>query len=586
MSQPTNSPVAAHESFRAQSADAFDLTKRRHKHFNLFQGHWRFMLESYEGGPEYLFKGTVQTPASGQHISLGGQYGRNLFKYFKEGEGEYTDRLARSTRNNYARKVVNQIRAFMARKPPSRRESEASDVLQAYWKNADGRGRDIDRHMMIELQWAAVFGLVWVLLDKPKEEFENRGDELEGGLPFAKLYFPFDVLDASFDERGNLKWIMVRELHRDDDNPLAGAREREWFIVWTATSRRVFIAMDSKEQPFAELVNERVDHDLGFVPFRALRFSESQNHFVVPGLIDDIAYLDRQIFNHGSQLDTIICDQTFSQLTMPTDAVILNQPARMEGDDTVLVQEHKQNAMRERLIEMGTKRVVLYAAAASAPPKYISPDATQAQVVRNVIRDNTEEIYRLAGLLGEVGREVKTQTGVSKAYDFDRLNKVLAFAAQELEQMERWQAATVEAWMTEAGAKPRETPEELIQYPRDFDIMGVLEELDIGVRYDEYDSWSPTADGEMRKRIAKRMVGQGLTEANMSVILSEIEAHTEKAKVQAARDPLDPAAVPAAPDGSPSQTRGEGGGARGPGSPPVDPTRQQASSAEGGGLQS
>ena len=185
---PSAAPEAASRAFRAkEDQKSVDITKRVHPRFNLWEKHWRFMLESYQGGPEYLFKGIHVSRSAGDQRSITALNERNLFKYYKEGDSEYQERLQRAHRNNYCKKVVDQIRAFVARKPPVRDEQAAGGAVREFWQNSDGRGRDIDRLMMNELQWAMVFGQVWLLVDKPSVHVESMDEELEAGLPFRLL---------------------------------------------------------------------------------------------------------------------------------------------------------------------------------------------------------------------------------------------------------------------------------------------------------------------------------------------------------------------------------------------------------------
>src|SRR3990167_6005243 len=207
---PTTVPMAAHEALRVKQKVA-DITTRRHPAFNLLEGHWRFLTESYEGGPGYLFRGVQKSVPAGHYSSLLGMYDQNLFKYFKEGENEFRDRMMLANRKNYSKKLVDQIRSFVARKPATRKHESADETTRAFWDNADGQGRSMDRVMMMVLQWAMVDGIVWIQVDKPSSGFSTFADELDGGLPTIRLWFPFDVLDASFDQRGQLNWILVRE---------------------------------------------------------------------------------------------------------------------------------------------------------------------------------------------------------------------------------------------------------------------------------------------------------------------------------------------------------------------------------------
>ena len=597
---PTTAESAASRAFRrtvkgSEQAKAFDPTERRHPRFDLFEKHWRFLYESYVGGPEYLYKGINSVQSAGIAAGADRLGAANLFKYFKEGPEEYVDRMLRSHRTNYVRKVVDQIRSFVAKKPPIRRTESAGEVVRRFWKNADGAGRGIDRVMSTTMQWAEVFGVVWMHVDKPREEFAQFEEELDFGMPYVRHYFPHDVLDAGFTDRGVLKWIMVRDCVREDDDPLKPPKKYDVYTVW---DRERFIAFrkvprgkgdKTTDGPAFESLPELSGvHGLGIVPFHPVRFSESDDQFVAPGLADDVAYLDRDIFNKQSQLDTIVLDQTFSQLVMPTDSVVMNDPSRAEEAGGDVAATNRQEEARKRIIEMGTKRVFLFNGNTQHPPKYISPDATQVEVIRNIIKDEITEIYRIAGLLGEVGREVRTQSGTSKAYDFDRLNKVLAFIASELEFAEWWTALVATRWMTLEGFDVADVPVDLVAYPDDFDISGLLEELDIAVRSEEFDYWSPTARADLRKRLLKKQFPNA-NDALLRAMYEEVDARLAKEKL-ASRRGLDPSADPDMDPGRPTSerdpsARGPGGGARGPGAgPPTRPTTQQAGAADRGEL--
>ena len=64
-------------------------------------------------------------------------------------------------------------------------------------------------------------------------------------------------------------------------------------------------------------------------------------------LIGDIAYLDKAIFNNWSRLDTIVCDQTFSQLIFPVEGL----PIQDVTNDHELI---------DQFIQLSTKRALLF----------------------------------------------------------------------------------------------------------------------------------------------------------------------------------------------------------------------------------
>ena len=273
---PTFSVFSPSEALRKTvdgKLEAFDPTKRRHPWFNLFHRHWRFMHESYQGGPEYVLKGMGLSNTPGRAgAQLTDMNVVNLFPYFKEGAAEYRARLLRAHRKNYSRNVVDKIRSFLARKPPSRRVDAVSPTTQEFWKNVDGKGRNIDRFMAMAMQWAMVFGLIWIHVNKSQQsEFPNAEAESETGSPFARFVFPFDIIDAGFDDRGQLKWIIARALRRLDSDPLKPSPLLTQFEVWDKEKVTLIVsvpATKTQSESF-RVVGER-EHGLGFVPFHAM----------------------------------------------------------------------------------------------------------------------------------------------------------------------------------------------------------------------------------------------------------------------------------------------------------------------------
>ncbi|UUZ75515.1 hypothetical protein LP414_27755 [Polaromonas sp. P1(28)-13] len=69
------------------------LVDRRHPEYEENSVHWKFLDDTYDGGREW-FK-------------------NNVFKYIKEGDGEYADRLERCYRFNHTREVVDLVNKYL-----------------------------------------------------------------------------------------------------------------------------------------------------------------------------------------------------------------------------------------------------------------------------------------------------------------------------------------------------------------------------------------------------------------------------------------------------------------------------------------
>lgn len=163
-------------------------------------------------------------------------------------------------------------------------------------------------------------------------------------------------------------------------------------------------------------------HGLGEVPVVLADNILTDEMYGSPSLIADIAYLDRAVANYLSNLDAIVQDQTFSQLAMPAQSTI-------PGED-----------IATKVQELGIKRIFTFDGQAGEP-MYISPDPKQAQLILDVVNRIIVEIYHTVGLSSERTQQdnvvsALNTSGVSKAYDFERVNSLLAAKADSLEIIE------------------------------------------------------------------------------------------------------------------------------------------------------
>lgn len=439
---------------------------RRHPAYNENIAHWQFLEAAYRGGR--------------------GWFAANIFKYFKEGSEEFEKRLERSYRFNHTREVVELVQKYLF-KAEVTRSLEAPEIVQKFWKSTTLNGLTVDQHMRTVSVGNSIGGRVAVVVDN---NFPTALDEEGKPVPMSvadlmnstgKIYSYVvptkDVLDYAFDEDGDggLLWIQLRERVRDDADPIYGTGEIiERVKLWTRNAWQLFEEVDSGKTTYTSIngrrrrqpekiikVIDEGEHNLGIVPVILADHTIGNDTYAVPGLIDDIAYLDRAVANYLSNLDAIIQDQTFSQLAIPAQSL-------MQGDD-----------MYSKVLELGTKRVFVFdgGAQSSAKPEYLSPDPKQAGVILTVINKIINEIYHTIGLAGERTKEdnavgIDNSSGVAKAYDFERVNSLLLSKAQACQNVENKMVDLVLMW---AGEKPVEEP--LVTYPTTFDVMRLVDDL-------------------------------------------------------------------------------------------------------------
>ncbi|TSP13945.1 hypothetical protein [Cupriavidus campinensis] len=430
------------------------LVERRHPFYADYCHHWQFLEETYSGGREW--------------------FEDNIFKYVKEGEKEFQDRVARCYRFNHSREVVDLLNKYLFKQEIHRSDSAPKSVLD-FWKRATRNGLDIKDFSRQISKKSSTLGRIGIVVDN------NMPTQVAAGAAvsvaearnlaihtYAYIVGPTHMLDYSFDETGSLNWILIQETRRDDDDPFGSSGELvPRFRLWTKTEWRLFEERRNRNgrKQIVEVANG--SHNLGVVPVILADNIISDDEYVSPSLIDDIAYLDRAVANYLSNLDAVIQDQTFSQLAMPAQNVL-------PGEDDY-----------NKLLEMGTKRMFLYDGEGGAEPKYISPDPKQAQLILQVIEKIINEIYHTVGLAGERTKQdnskgIDNSSGVAKAYDFERVNALLTAKADSLEMVENKIAYLVALWNGEE--KKIESDKDLVTYPDTFDVRGLYDEFDIAAR--------------------------------------------------------------------------------------------------------
>lgn len=465
------------------------FVKRRHPRYKENEAHWQFLNACYEGGRTWFDEG-------------------NIFAYHKEGDKEYTARLQRAYRFNHSKEIVDLVSKYIFKMDISRKE-DAPAVVADFWRNCTRDGLSISDYMRQVARKTSTFGRMWVVVDSTKDvETSNRKEEKQiNGRVVTYLVEPYNLLDLSRDENGQLNWVLIAEYERDDADPFESSGLLiPRFRLWTRTEWKLFEARPdpaNKEKLVVKLINEG-KHELGEVPVFPADHLVSDDPYVSPGLISDIAYLDRAVANYLSNLDAIIQDQTFSQLAMPAQGL-------MPGEEAYA-----------KVLEMGTKRIFLYDGEGNAAPFYLSPDIKQAQLIVDVINKIINEIYHSVGVAGERTKQDNAQgidnsSGVAKAYDFERVNALLAAKADSLELIENRLARLVRLWH---GETVDEHEEPLVHYPDNFDVRSLYDEFELASRLVMIDAPDEIRREQMRNLIDKLF--PKLKESLKEKMLSEI----------------------------------------------------------------
>jgi hypothetical protein len=423
-----------------------DFLKRRHPFYEEMLPQWKFMMLTYEGGRSW--------------------FDENIHRYLKEGDKEYADRVKRAYRFNHTREVVDLTIKYLFKMDASR-TLDVPECLKQFWDRSTKQGQGIREYIRGAATESSAMGRVWAVVDTTKTVATKTvaEDKQLGAQIYIYTVMPENMLDMAYDEAdGKLTWALVHEAVRDDADPIesSGALMSR-YRLWTRTFSQVF-RIEKKGDKERVVADTPVENSIGRVPIEPLDNVLSHDRYTSPSLIADVAYLDRACANYLSNLDAIIQDQTFSQLAMPSQGL-------SPGEDPY-----------QKLVEMGTKRVFLFDGGVPGnAPFYLSPDVKQSELILKVVNKIINEIYHSVGLAGERTKEdnalgIDNSSGVAKAYDFERVNGLLASKADSLEDFENRIAELVCLY---GGETLKERP---VEYPNDFDVRGLYDEFEIAAR--------------------------------------------------------------------------------------------------------
>lgn len=456
-----------------------DVLTRTHPKYAEYSKLWSFYSESYVGGENYFSK--------------------HLIKYYKEGAISYENRLKRAYRENYTKSVIDIINSYLFKDQATRHLGDKR--LEDFFNNMDGHGKDATQFMKSASIASSIFGRIYIVTDKTKLP-ENRAtgtakDDLESTC-YCYLVSPLAVKDIAFDDFGRVKWAIIEEVVRDDDDPFLSSGDlKNQYRLWTKDGWYLY---DEKGDKI-----ESGTYDFGYPPITYIDTGEKLDSYNGTSVVSDIAYMDKAIFNSLSRLDNIISDQTFSQLIFPIEGLIVDEMIRDEQ-------------LKDKYLKLAIGNVLFYSAQTEAKPEYISPDASQAKVILETIKHQIRQIYASLGLQPPDTESENYKSGVSKQYDFDKLNKLLAGKADNIELAERQIVEIFNKWM---GTDFEAT----INYPDEFDIRTLADEIILGQELMLLDI-SETFNKVVQKNITKKALPREGKDV-IDKILQEIDSKKE-----------------------------------------------------------
>jgi len=343
---------------------------------------WRRYRDIYAGGEQFRLNAA--------------EY---LVRRLKEPADVYQERLGRAFYENYVGSIVDWYAATLMREEPVIDLTEGSapsrDFFGKFVQNCDLRGTTLTQFFRQQLTEALVCGKSYAVVDFPRTAGEVRSRAEEDALGRSRAYLMSynaeEVINWSYDDRGEMEWVVIRTswLKQDGVKSLGWKRQTRW-IYYDRENYEIY-----ERDKDIELV-ERGRHGfagIGRVPVYELRVSDGL------WLTNKAASLQLEHFNKSNALAWALTMGLFAMPVIYSD------------------KEWSQVVGESYYIQMGQQDRFGWA----------EPDGKVYRIAADNLDRLKDEIYRVSYLMQQAGDSGGAmQSGLSKQWDFAVTQEILS----------------------------------------------------------------------------------------------------------------------------------------------------------------
>lgn len=422
-----------------------------HQDYQTWAPIWRKLLHVYEGSGGFL-DGTYLVAHPREWLDYDSETPTRPSKKLKTRR-----RLARY--ENVASPIIDMKRGVLFRESafrqvgdedPSRSQLPPTP-LEAWWKNVDGRGTQIDVFWQEAWTAAAVFGHCFIVLDQP----QTGGIPLtlaDIPTPFVRIYTPLDVVDWLTDDAGSL--TAIRLLEAVARQSLASAVDHADYRVRDITTNGWSIFEAPKGRARRGAVREPVasgQWNIGKLPVVVLYAGRRP---LVPVLGRSVLHdpeLYADLYNLTSEIRELLRNQTFGLMH-----------AQLGPDQS------KDQAIAEMSSVKGTENVLF----TRGPAGYLQPDTNNVTVYQEERQQLLRTIHRLTRTPWESDSNAAQSADSLEARRADFAAALVDYA----DELERADYALAELFYRmmqgpESGVTAFESANVQIRWPEDFSAI-------------------------------------------------------------------------------------------------------------------
>ncbi len=467
---------------------------RYHPDYNAKVKIWNFLLSSYRGGMG------MQDRFGGQgwrdNSKLKGYYA-GLFKWRKENEDDYNNRVAITPFRPYARRILIAFANYATRVNPER----TGDVnFTDFLTDVDGKKTPMSSFVRYCLIMNACLGEFNVLVDMPRVDGDNppasKADEESRGIrPYCIPLMPHDIVDWSIGSDGLYEWVLIENRRIINKATEDKSEEELTRIYWDSQQFIVYKKQDSHW----DMIDSQ-PHPVGRVPILHIIYEDIDNDPLTPeSWFYDLADMNRLIYNLDSIDVENFVNQCHGQWILPGRTLGNSENEEVKKTST---SEAWQETPEEAQIS-----------------RYIQPSGIEHDKIESKILNLRYEMYRIAGLQHRTDSK-DAESAEAKAFDFSEVNQFLKAFANTGSMIEQELTELAARWM---GGNEGITS----KYPTDFSvkdiektIAGILDLKSIG--------WNSETGRKEALKEAYRAILPSLPDEVKMKIEKEIESSEEK----------------------------------------------------------
>ena len=390
-----------------------------HKHLPL----WDYYYRSYVGGHEY-------------------REGEFLRKYFAEDNAPtnvYRSRLDNTPFDNHVKTTIDVYRSFLFRNAPRRALGSLANnpFVESWLEDVDLDGQGMNSFMKSALDWAMVYGNVWISVDKPQYQANTMAEDLIGDIrAYATVYAPQNVTNWKYSRAANGRMLLTYICIHEECG-----QETDTYKIWTPEFCIRAVAEKSEvHNEYTKIIEqEEFQNPLGYVPFINLTAQRTPVRGVGNSLIGDVADMSRSIYNKLSELE-----QNIRLSVHPTLVKTLETEAE-GGAGAIITMDADLPADKN--------------------PYLLQPQGSSIEGILESIKNDVDAIDRMSHLTAVRTKRSSTTSGVALQTERQLLNSMLSDLSDTISEAELklWRI-----WLDWQGMDF--TPEFEIEYSKSFDI--------------------------------------------------------------------------------------------------------------------